>query len=67
MAQNIVDESPRKKRLRRQLFQAVRRSRVKSKKVKVLGQKIKRYKKTIQCLKHVIEDLTKKIIIFGTF
>lgn len=62
MEENL-EETPRKKKLRRQLLQAVSKCRVKAKRVRVLGQKIRRYKKKILCLKQVTKDLTNKNLV----
>lgn len=56
-------ESPRKKKLRRQLFKQSQKLQKKNKKIRVLGQKVKRYRKKILSLQELIKDLSKKNLI----
>ena len=53
-------DTPRIKFLRRRLFQEISRSRKKTEKIRVLGQRLKRYKKIVVSLKQMIQLLQKK-------
>lgn len=55
--------TPRKKKLRRQLSKEVRKSQAKTRKIRVLGQKLKRYKKKITSLKQLVNDLKAKNLL----
>lgn len=57
------EDSPRKIKLRKRLFQEVVRSRRKTKKIRVLGQKLKRYKQKIISLKKLTKDLKSKYLL----
>lgn len=56
----MLEESPRKKKLRVQLFKEKVKNRQKTQKIKVLGQSLKRHKKKIRSLKHVLKILEQK-------
>lgn len=57
------DDTPRKKKLRRKLFQEVIRSQKKTKKIRVLTQSLKRQKKKVFSLKHLLLTLKNNNLI----
>lgn len=56
-------DSPTKKRIKRQLLQEIAKNKIKSKKLRVQGQKLKRYKKKVLSLKQIINDLKSKNLL----
>lgn len=56
-------ESPRKKKLRRLLFQERLKNKIKTRKIRVLGQSLKRYKKKVISLQQIISELEKNNFI----
>ncbi|KAH1006915.1 hypothetical protein HUJ05_007602 [Dendroctonus ponderosae] len=58
-----LEDTPRKRRIRRQLFQAVRRSSDKSIKLKQIRQTVRRCKKKIVSLKQILKALREKDLL----
>lgn len=55
--------TPQKKKLKRKLFREVLKSKEKTRKIRVLGQSLKRYKRKVVSLKHIVKDLQNKNLL----
>lgn len=58
-------DTPRKKKLKKELFKEVKKSQAKTKKIRKLTQSLKRYKKKVVSLKHILQTLQNKCILDG--
>lgn len=59
----LSPDTPRKKILRKRLFQEMSKSKQKTRKIRALRQSLKRYKKKVICLKSIVTNLEKKNLI----
>lgn len=59
----VCADTPRKKRLKKRLFQEVQKSSERKRKIRVLGQKLKRYKKRIESFKGLVKELNNKNLL----